>query len=188
MDSKTHLTAFLKLAAAGFLFSMVAACAEGPAPGVPVRAVMSRRAHFERYRTFSCDLVDHAARESAESPSSLDVENRLRQVVELTLARKGYIEAGSEADIRVRVGVETAQVPDPYMQNCSIDDSCYDPTPWLLHLSIAVDVYARDTGDHVWRGATEVTPEQLAFGDTELANVVTSILAKFPRRVSTSEL
>ena len=171
---------FMTFAAAALLPALTSAC-QTQTPGLRVETVMSTEAPFSRYRSFSFGLADNPPTGFQVSSGSLDVENRLRPLVEGALARKGYAEDRAEADFVVRLGAGTAEVSDTDMQRCTVDD--YDCVGQSMHgLAVAIDMYDTATGAHVWHGATNLALARSRFDDELLNNIVATAFVELPRR------
>ena len=144
---------------------------------VPTKAVATRvaapNASFASYRTFSFGLADQPKTGYEVTPRSLEVQRRLRPLVQEALQGRGYQE-DAKGDFVVKLATGTGSVQRPGAERVI-------GTP-LAQGYIGIDIYDASSGGEVWQGSAfaEIDPEKV--DDSLLKMGVAHMLENFPPR------
>lgn len=164
------------------LVSTLTACCATAAPPPPrgaAKAVAAPHAPFAQYRTFSFGLAEPPKPGYEVTPQSLEVQRRLRPLVEAELKQRGYAASDANGDLIVRLlgGTGAASTKQPAER--AIETG-------LARGFIGLDIYDGATGAQVWQGSAfaEIDPDKI--DDSLLKLGVTHMLADFPRKSGAS--
>ncbi len=157
------------------VLGVVTACSAATMPNKTFSAsIAAPHASFTSYRTFSFGLSDQPKSGYEVTPRSLEVQRRLRPLVEAALQERGYMEDTAKGDFVVKLATGTGEVPSPAADRASATG--------LAQGFIGIDIYDGSTGGEVWQGSAfaEIDPEKV--DDSLLKMGVSHILANFPTR------
>jgi hypothetical protein len=159
--------------------TMMAACA-GPAPdgSLQVQSASAETASFAPFRTFGFRLAEVPPSPYQVSARSFEVERLAHDMVAAELVRKGYTDAGANADFLVRISSGTAT------RNTStvLGGSDGDRLEPITTGEVVVDAFDRSTSQQVWHGAARATIDPQRINGPELQAAVRQLLAPFPAR------
>ena len=159
------------------LFGTLTACNATAAPP-PARAVATTvaapHAPFEKYRTFSFGLAEPPKPGYEITPRSLEVQRRLRPLVQDELKGRGYTASDSNGDFIVKLVGGTGAEPNPAAERAIATK--------MARGFIGLDIYDAATGTQVWQGSAfaEIDPDKI--DDSLLKLGVTHMLAGFPQK------
>jgi hypothetical protein len=141
-------------------------------------SVASPRASFAQYQTFSFGLADPPKPGYEVTQRSLEVERRLRPLVQDVLKRRGYAEGDANGDFIVKLATGTGTAPIRGEERSGSTD--------LARGYIGIDIYDRLSGAQVWQGSAfaEIDPQKI--DDSLMRLGVTHMLADFPTRAATN--
>jgi hypothetical protein len=110
------------------------------------------------YDTFSFGLSDQPKPGYEVTSRSLEVQRRLRPVVQAALVARGYVESDTESDFVIKLATGTGPVPVANVQRSA-------PSP-LARGYIGIGIYDRRSGTEVWHGSAfaEIDPIQIDDG------------------------
>ena len=160
---------------AALLFGALTAC-NATAPSPPARAVATTvaapHASFAKYRTYSFGIAEPPKPGYEITPASLDVQRRLRPLVEGELKQRGYTASDANGDFIVKLAGGTGPVPSPAPERATATA--------IARGFIGLDIYDAATGTQVWQGSAfaEIDPDKI--DDSLLKLGVTHMLAGFP--------
>ncbi len=166
------------------LLSAMAACQAATTTTVSgssqVRTTSAETASFAPFRTFGFRLAAEPPAPYQVSPRSFDAEGRVRELVAAELVRKGYTEAGPDADFMIRISAGTAKADkaEPTTTSGGNENQPLSVTAG----EVIVDAFNRSTAQQVWHGTAraEIDPNRL--NESALHAAVQRMLAPFPVR------
>jgi hypothetical protein len=165
------------------LASTLAACqaTTSSLPGTShVQTTSAEPATFAPFRTFGFRLSEQPPAPYELSARSFEVERRVHDVVAAELVRKGYTEAGADADLLVRIssGTATGEKPEPITTSGGTEND-----PQLIAVGeVVVDAFNRETGQQVWHGTAQAQIDPQRINGPALQATVQRMLTPFPRR------
>jgi hypothetical protein len=165
------------------LAATVAACQATTAsvPGTShVQTTSAEAAAFAPLRTFGFRLAEQAPSPYQVSARSFEVERRVHDLVAAELVRKGYKEAGTDADFLIRIssGTASGERPEPVTTSGGTEND-----PQLITLGeVVIDAFDRATGQQVWRGTAQAEVDPQRINEPALQATVQRMLTPFPRR------
>jgi len=157
------------------LLGAVTSCSAATVPTKAVTTgVAAPNASFASYHTFSFGLSDQPKTGYEVTARSLEVQRRLRPLVQEALQGRGYQEDDTKGDFVVKLATGTGAVLRPGAERVV-------GTP-LAQGYIGIDIYDASSGGQVWQGSAfaEIDPEKV--DDSLLKMGVAHMLATFPRR------
>jgi len=156
------------------LACMAASCSEAPPPKAVSEVVVAPQAPIAKYRTFAFGTSDAPHEGFDVSPRSLEVQRRLKPLVEAGLQGHGYVEDASKADFVVKLASGTMEQPSkPEERAVAV------PPP---HGYIGIDIYDASTGTEVWQGSAFAEIDLEKIDDSLLKMGVEHMLSSFPQR------
>ena len=164
----------MKWIAIGFL-GVVTSCSAATVPTKGVAtSIASPHASFASYHTFSFGLADQPKPGYEVTPRSLEVQRRLRPLVQDALQGRGYTEDTPKGDFIVKLATGTGEEPSRGAEHAIATG--------LAQGYIGIDIYDGSTGGEVWQGSAfaEIDPEKV--DDSLLKMGVSHMLANFPAR------
>ena len=159
---------------AGALTACCATAAPPPPRGVAT-TVAAPHASFAQYRTFSFGLAEPPKPGYEVTPQSLEVQRRLRPLVQEELKERGYTASDENGDLIVKLLGGTGAASTTQGAERAIATG-------LARGFIGVDIYDRANGAQVWQGSAfaEIDPEKI--DDSLLKLGVTHMLGGFPQK------
>ena len=159
------------------LFGALTACnatAEPPPAHAVATTVAAPHAPFAKYRTFSFGLAEPPKPGYEITRGSLDVQRRLRPLVQDELKERGYTASDANGDFIVKLAGGTGPVPNPAPDRAIATG--------IARGFIGLDIYDGATGTQVWQGSAfaEIDPDKV--DDSLLKLGVTHMLAGFPQK------
>lgn len=161
------------------LLGAVTSCSAATVPTKAVATgIAAPHASFASYHTFSFGLSDQPKSGYEVTPRSLEVQRRLRPLVQEALQGRGYMEDAVKGDFVVKLATGTGLSPSTGAEHAI-------PTG-LAQGFIGIDIYDGSTGGEVWQGSAfaEVDPEKV--DDSLLKMGVAHMLENFPARDAAS--
>jgi hypothetical protein len=165
------------------LAATMAACQATTSSGPGTSRVQTTSAGataFAPFRTFGFRLSEAPPPPYELSARSFEVERRVRDLVAAELARKGYREAGPDADLLVRISSGTVweEKPAPITTSGGTENE-----PQLItEDEIVVDAFDRATAQQVWHGTAQAEVDPQRIDEPALQDDVGRMLTPFPRR------
>jgi Domain of unknown function (DUF4136) len=157
------------------LLGAVTSCSAATVPTKGVAtSIAAPHASFTSYRTFSFGLSDQPKSGYEVTARSLEVQRRLRPLVQQVLQERGYLEDAAKGDLVVKLATGTGAVPNRTAEHAIATG--------LAQGFIGIDIYDGSTGGEVWQGSAfaEIDPDKV--DDSLLKMGVSHMLADFPAR------
>jgi Domain of unknown function (DUF4136) len=153
-------------------------------PSVHAHSASLPTAPFASYHTFSFDAAEGAPGGYTTSPSSADIQNKMKPLIASALQNKGYSLSTTKGDFVVRYGsgrrnAKADHVRDSY--NLSLEED--EPTDFVEG-ALVIDAFDGSNDGQIWHGSarTEINPDKV--DDSLLAKSVDDVIAKFPAAVA----
>jgi hypothetical protein len=172
---QTHSSEKIMKSMAVVLLGAVTSCSAATVPTNGVATgIAAPHASFASYHTFSFGLSDQPKSGYEVTPRSLEVQRRLRPLVQEALQGRGYMEDTAKGDFVVKLATGTGLAPSPGAEHAAATG--------LAQGFIGIDIYDGSTGGEVWQGSAfaEIDPEKV--DDSLLKMGVVHMLANFPAR------
>jgi|HubBroStandDraft_4_1064222.scaffolds.fasta_scaffold203513_3 hypothetical protein len=161
------------------LVTMMAGCAPTAPPGsLQVQSASAETASFTPFRTFGFRLAEVPPSPYQVSARSFEVERLAHDMVAAELVRKGYADAGANADFLVRISSGAATRYASTVMSGSDEDRLQSVTTG----EIVVDAFDRSTARQVWHGTARAEIDPRRIDEPELQAAVHQLLAPFPAR------
>jgi hypothetical protein len=163
------------------LIATMAACQPTISAGSSqVQTTMAAGASFAPFRTFGFRLATEPPSPYQVSARSFEVGRRVRELVAAELVRKGYAEAGQNADFLVRISSGTAR--EDKAQPTTTSGGNENQPQSITAGEVVVDAFDRSTAQQVWHGTAraEIDPERI--NEPALEAALQQMLAPFPTR------
>ncbi len=159
---------------------LAAACYPARSSGPDVESVASASAPLAEYHTFTFGFTEHPPTAYQASARSLEVERRVRGLIDVALREKGYVEDDTKPNFVVRFGAGTQHqeemVPD-------MEDPTVSASDGLSLGKINVRIFDASNKTEVWRGSAvshiDLTRD---IDNSVLQRAVQGILKSFPTR------
>jgi Domain of unknown function (DUF4136) len=181
------------------LLGAVTACNHGVSqqePKVAAQTVVSPHASLAAYKTFSFGLSDQPKTGYEVTARSLEVQRRLRSVLQTALERRGYVLSETKGDfiIKLAAGTGPEAFHDDSGRHRGVDGAELNDelgaeraTPTgLARGYIGINIYDGSTGTAVWQGSAFAEIDPAKIDDSMLAMGVSHMLQDFPARDSGS--
>jgi hypothetical protein len=168
--------------ALALLGSLVACGAATPPPNHALASkVAAPDVSFASYRTFSFGLAEPPRPGYEVTPRSLEVQGRLRALVKAALEDRGLTETTDEADVVVKLATGSAS---GYQLRASSQGSGAiaperEPGPVPAVGFLGIDLYARATGNQIWKGSAFAEIDPVKIDDVLLRLGVDHMLSGF---------
>jgi hypothetical protein len=159
--------------------TMMAGCAPTPPSSpVQVQSASAERASFAPFRTFGFRLAEVPPSPYQVSARSFEVERLAHDMVAAELVRKGYADAGVNADFLVRVSSGAATQYTSTVMSGTDEDRLQAVTTG----EVVVDAFDRSTAQQVWHGTARAEIDPQRINEPQLHAAVHQLLAPFPAR------
>jgi hypothetical protein len=161
---------------------LLACGATTPAPNhAVVSKVAAPDVSFANYHTFSFGLAEPPQPGYEVTPRSLEVQSRLQVLVKAALEDRGLTETTGNADVVVKLATGSGS---GYQLRTSSQGSVLLPAerapgPPPAVGFIGIDLYARATGNQIWKGAAFAEIDPMKIDDALLRRGVDHMLAGF---------
>lgn len=150
--------------------ALTACGAADPAPKkAVVSSVASPNASFASFRTFSFGLADPPRAGYEVTSRSLEVQRRLRVVVQNALQERGFTEAADKSDFVVKLAAGSGMASNPSPERTM--------APALGF--IGINIYDSPSGTEVWQGSAFAEIDPAKIDDTLLQRGVDHMLDGF---------
>jgi hypothetical protein len=165
------------------LISPLVACgASSPAPNHAVASkVAALDVPFASYHTFSFGLAEPPRAGYEVTPRSLEVQSRLRVLVKAALEERGLTETLGNADLVVKLATGSGSGyqlrASPQGSGLVPPERAPGPVPAVGF--IGIDVYARASGNQIWKGSGFAEIDPMMIDDALLRRGVDHMLAGF---------
>jgi hypothetical protein len=168
--------------AIGIVFvATLVACQATTSGGVSqVQATSATVASFAPFHTFGFRLAEDPPAPYQVSPRSFEVGRQVRELVAAELSRKGYAEAGANADFMIRISTGTAKEDKAHPTTTS-GGSENEPQS-VVGGEIVVDAFDRSTSQQVWHGIARAEIDPQRINEPALQQAMQQMLAPFPTR------
>lgn len=162
------------------LSAAMAACQATATSATPrIQTVSAEKRQFERYRTFGFSLADRPPSPYEVSARSFEVERRMYRLVASELTRRGYREAGPNADFVLQLSSGSTSVGRPAEPGAS----GRAPKPIIMG-EIVVDAFDTSTAQQIWHATAEADIGTDGINEALLETSVRQMLDAFPPRSS----
>jgi uncharacterized protein DUF4136 len=171
------------------LVPLVACGASSPAPNHAVASkVAGPDVSFANYHTFSFGLAEPPLPGYEVTPRSLEVQSRLQVLVKAALEDRGLKETTDSADVVVKLATGSGSGyqlrPTPQGSGLVPPERAPGPVPAIGF--IGIDLYARATGNQIWKGSAFAEVDPMKIDDALLRRGVDHMLAGFGPQPSES--
>ena len=153
-------------------------CADTTA-GATVHTAANPAAHFGQYRTFSFAGAEAAPAGYAIAKRSVEVDGRLKALVQDALSSRGYVaDSRGHADLVIVFAAGERTIPTHQDSEITADWEPSDETGHATEGKLIVDVFAGKT--HVWHGSSRETVNPDHVDEPRLQAYVRELFASFP--------
>jgi uncharacterized protein DUF4136 len=133
---------------------------------------------FAPFRTFGFRLAEAPPSPYQVSARSFEVERLAHDIVLAELVRKGYTDAGANADFLVRISSGAASQYESTVMGGRDEDRLQSVTIGEL----VIDAFDRSTAQQVWHGTARAEIDPQRIDEPALRRAVHQLLAPFPAR------
>ncbi len=156
-------------------------CAPSLSTGATVHAEANPAARFDHYRTFSFGTPETAPRGYAMAARPVEVERRLKGLVEAALTEKGYVPSSTaRGDIVVVFGAGQRDVQTHQESEVGAEWLPSDENSDSTQGKLVVDIFDGAKSMRVWHGSSRETVNPDRINEQRLQAYVHELFSSFP--------